>query len=542
MRHLRLLLALPIVPALVVAAACGGSGSNPASPADSGAGAFDGSMIADAIGPESDAASDAARVPESSTTGDAGDAGETNTTGACAPVTGTFTEAQHAPLPTMAEFGGPIVASPYIVTFTFQDTPNAAAIASFGATLASTPWFLQVTKDYCGPNGGACITAGPPGTWVQIASNGGASYFDSNGFDAGAGSGTDLNAFINQQIAAAVAAKQIPAPDANAIYMFYFPSTSTITGNLVGTSCSGYGGYHEVQTYSDGKTPIYYAILPDCAAGTSYELPSVTVAASHELVEATTDPEPNVDTAWYLDLTNVPDAAVTPAQFRNDPWISFGYGEIGDNCENTSYDTLDGGNVVQRIWSASAAAQGHDPCVPVPPGEVYFNASSDKAIYVANVGDSFMVDVSPFSDGPRTSWQLDAVDRTPTGATTADGGMLTYLQLEWMGGTTRSDGISSLTCVNDGSQAKLKVTLLADPAADLTLQQSQEWPEAIGDIISVDASQTQPTIPGYQTVIQSWPFGVVTPATAAMVGIPSGGAAQIRHLRTSQPVRPMPKR
>ena len=358
MRHLRLLLALPIAPALV-AAACGGSSNNPASPADSGAGASDSSTMADAIGP----ASDASTVPESSTAVDASDAGPV-LTGPCAAVSGTFTEAQHAPLPTMAEFGGPIVTAPYVVTFTFQDTPNAAALASFGAGLASTPWFLQVTKDYCGPNGGACITAGPPGTWVQIASNGGATYFDSNGYDAGAGSGTDLNAFINQQIAAAVAAKQIPAPDANAIYMFYFPSTSTITGNLVGTSCSGYGGYHEVQTYSDGKTPIYYAILPDCAAGSQYELAAVTIAASHELVEATTDPQPNVNTAWYLDLTNVPDAAVTTAQFRNDPWISQGYGEIGDNCENTGPDTLDGGDLVQRIWSASAAAQGHNPCVP----------------------------------------------------------------------------------------------------------------------------------------------------------------------------------
>src|SRR3974390_825806 len=115
----------------------------------------------------------------------------------------------------------------------------------------------------------------------------------------------------------------------------------------------------------------------------------------------------------------------TQPQYRNDPWLPLGYGEVGDNCEAVSSASLplgDAGDLGPRVWSPSAAAAGHNPCIPVPSGEVYYNASTDKAIYVANVGDTFMVDVSTFSAMPRTSWQLDAVGRTPTQATDAAGG------------------------------------------------------------------------------------------------------------------------
>jgi hypothetical protein len=458
------------------------------------------------------------------------DSGVVDDDGACPGVSGSGTQATHGNPPVVSNLGGPVLHSPTVVTFTFQNTANAAALQAFGATIGSTPWFAEVLGDY------TATTLTPAGLSVAIAANADATYVDNGGvgLDGDAGAGTDLNGFMNQAIANAVAAETIPAPDGNTVYMFYFPSTTTVTG-FVGPSCQVYSGYHFNQVYVDGTTPIYYAVLPDCAAGSPYELEAVTVAASHELVEATSDPAPN--TGWSLDTSPYPDAGTTPIEFRNDPWLSLGYGEIADNCEGTEW-TLDGGTFVQRIWSNSAATGGHDPCVPTPAGETYFNASPDKAIYVANVGETFTVDVTPFTDVARTSWQLDAVDYSQELAANMGGSATSYLQFEWVGGVVRSDGVASLTCVNSGTQAQLKVTLLAQPVVSPTSQAAQIWPQAVGAIYSVDLSQQTAMTPGQNTAAFVWPFEVITPATAAQIGVGSSGIADMaRRRRFWEPMR-----
>jgi hypothetical protein len=518
------LLGFLLGPAMAIPIACGGGTASDSHGADSGA--MDATKV-DTGGPPIDGGIDSG-IDGAVESGVAGDSGGVGDGGACPAVTGPGTQAPHGQPPVVSNRGGPVLHSPTVVTFTFQNTANVAALQAFGATIGSTSWFAEVLHDY------TTTASTPAGLSVAIAANADATYVDNGGIgpdpDAGAGSGTNLHDFMNQAIANAVAAKTLPAPDGNTVYMFYFPSTTTITG-FVGPSCQGYEGYHFNQVYSDGKTPIYYAVLPDCAAGTAYELEAVTVAASHELAEAVSDPAPA--TGWSMDISSYPDAGTTPIEFRNDPWNSVGYGEIGDNCTGSAW-TLDGGTVVQRIWSNSAATGGHDPCVPTPAGDTYFNASPDKAIYVANVGDTFTVDVTPFSDAARPSWQLDAVDSTQALA----GGGTSYLKLEWVGGVVRSDGVSSLTCVNSGTQAQLKVTLLAQPVASQTPQAAQLWPQAVGAIYSVDLSQQTATAPGQNTNAFVWPFEVITPATAAQIGASSSGIGDMAGRRRFwEPVR-----
>jgi hypothetical protein len=505
------LLVLLISPAVALAAACGGSTAHSAPAADSGA--MDTSTI-ETGGPT-----------DSGGGVDSGDSGAVDDGGACPAVSGSGTEATHGTPPVVSNLGGPVLHSPTVVTFTFQNTANAAALQAFGGSIGSTSWFAEVLKDY------TTTSVTPAGLSVSIAANADATYVDNALGGGDAGAGTDLNAFINQAIANAVAANTIPAPDGNTVHMFYFPSSTTITG-FVGQSCQDYGGYHFNQLYSDGTTPIYYAILPDCAAGSSYELEAVTISASHELIEATSDPAPN--TGWSLDGTSYPDAGTTPIEYRNDPWFSLGYGEVGDNCEQTAWP-LEGGTIVQRIWSNSAATAGHDPCVPVPAGQTYFNASPDKAIYVANVGDTFTVDVTPFADVARPSWQLDAIDYSQELSAMMGGNGTSYLQFTWVGGAARSDGVSSLTCVNNGTQAQLKVTLVAQPTAT----PNQSWPQALGAIYSVDLSQQTPMTPAQNTAAFVWPFEVITPATAAQIGVGSSGVVGMAKggRRFWQPVR-----
>ena len=539
MLHRRIsLLALLLSPAVAPAFACGSSNSgNPAGAGDSGSSSdvsVEDSGSTDTGSPQDTGA------PTDSGTEAASDGG---ILGANCPAVdaGTFVQATHSPLPTMANFGGPVLPAPQIVTFTFSNTANAAALQAFGATITQTPWFTDVTRDYCIHDGGTCITAGPTGLSVDITTAAAASYTDTFGQgDAGA---ADLEQFINQQISAAVAASAIPAPGPSSLYVFYFPSTTSIVsdgaGMNGGTSCSSFSGYHSNMTYTDGTTPIVYAIIPDCAGSRpTRELSSMTTAASHEIAEATTDPHVNTEPTWYLDQPiGITDAAISVPQFRNDPWATtFTYGEVGDNCERLPARTWtldagppggDAGYIVQRIWSMSAAAAGHNPCVPVPAGETYYNASTDKAIYVANVGDTFTVDVTAFSEVARPSWRLDALDYTPTQMTDSSGNAKQYLKLEFVGGVTGSDGVSSLLCVNNGSTGQVKVTLLADPAADSSLS-GYEWPEADGTILSADVANatTRTTADGGVRVsfpYQLWPFAVITPATATSLGVTSAG-------------------
>jgi hypothetical protein len=116
----------------------------------------------------------------------------------------------------------------------------------------------------------------------------------------------------------------LPKPDANTLYMFYFPAGMTLmTGGQA--SCSAWCADHEgfvSKKYGD----IAYGMMPDlggsCAFGCGMhaKFDNLTNVSSHELIEAITDPmcpDMNVDPAF-------------PAA-----WLQ-GQEEIGDLCVSSS--------------------------------------------------------------------------------------------------------------------------------------------------------------------------------------------------------------
>jgi hypothetical protein len=116
--------------------------------------------------------------------------------------------------------------------------------------------------------------------------------------------------------------KVLPAPDANSLYMIHFPAGITLlTGGEA--SCDTWCGDHEgVQTVKYGN--IYYAMMPDLGgncqfgcdfAGSAFD--SLTVIASHEMIEAVTDPL----------CPNINDNPAYPAA-----WMAQDQNEIGDLC------------------------------------------------------------------------------------------------------------------------------------------------------------------------------------------------------------------
>jgi hypothetical protein len=243
-------------------------------------------------------------------------------------------------------------------------------------------------------------------------------------------------------------------PDENTLYAIFYPPKVTITlgaeasGGLDGggdepdgsspdsgadagggggglgqvlASCTAFGGYHQdIQLDSaHNSMSVAYAVMPRCDSfGDLAGIDAVTGAASHEFLEAVTDPFPNTNPAY---------ATVDNAHFQ---WQALlGGGEIGDMCAQnpSSFTTFPGlAYTVQRAWSNKAALDGRDPCVPTVPGHAYFNsipAPKDmvpitfggqtvrvKGTHIA-AGQSATLELALISDGPTSgAWTVSARD------------------------------------------------------------------------------------------------------------------------------------
>jgi hypothetical protein len=136
---------------------------------------------------------------------------------------------------------------------------------------------------------------------------------------------------VQKELVYQIAAGVLPAPDANTLYMTYFPSNISIRLGKA-QSCSTFGAYHEGFTSSQ-YGGVFYGVMPDCG----YSFADFTVVSSHELAEATTDNYP------------------TPGTHPKFPqaWNTTDGYEIGDLCEGYDGSLVAGKTTytVQQIFS-----------------------------------------------------------------------------------------------------------------------------------------------------------------------------------------------
>ena len=337
--------------------------------------------------------------------------------------------APHSPIPLVNYNGGRVLTAPKIVTITFanDEAPLVARLQTFGDTITSTPWWTATTSEYCEqPNGNPCVGPGSGGGHVVLTDPPAASYVDSS-----QGQPSTIQDFIKAKVADAT----FPAPTDQTLYAIYFPTNVSITLDN-SQSCGGGGGgggfgaYHNTLELPDGKggkVRTTYAIMPRCGQETT-----TTTAASHEFVETATDPDIGLgDVSYYM---------------QNQLW-AFAGGEVGDLCVDFT-----GGNdtvvestfTVQRSWSNVAAKASHNPCVPVPNGEVYFNTAAVKQKVVLKVkGDTTTLDIDAFSDAPMADWKISGVDFA-----------------QFQGGTAGVSFSFDKTTVHNGSHVILTLTAL----------------------------------------------------------------------------------
>ena len=196
--------------------------------------------------------------------------------------------------------------------------------------------------------------------------------------------GTLQDSSIQTAIGSLIDSGKLPAPDANTLFAIHFAPGINIKMSDGSASCSVFCAYHS--SFSHGGKNVYYAINPDqggsCAGGCGSNASlfnNTTSVASHELVEATTDPNvggnSDSDLGWYDDSQ----------------------GEIGDICNASQCKVSSGGTattttcpttyVLQNEWSnKKGACIAQDPTLVVNDFSVATTPAATMTINVPQGG------------------------------------------------------------------------------------------------------------------------------------------------------------
>ena len=298
----------------------------------------------------------------------------------------------------LADNGGAVLKNAVIVTVTWPDDLKAVDLETLGDTIGQGQYWKDTVSEY-----GALAGVSGEANHVRIATPAPATFADK-----------ELATFVADSVTSGL----FPTPaTGDPVYILYLPKTTSLLLNGKSACAQGVGGYHD--STKVGLKSVAYAIVPRC--GSSFD--SVTVSASHELVEAASDPYPRSRPAW--------------TGFREEDlaWEFFQQfqSENGDACEFYRDSDLGAGVesglavTVQRSWSNKSAAGGHDPCVPAFKGVTFFNTTplaledvtvdlsalggstvNTKGIKIA-VGATKTIPIGFYSDGPVGAWTINAV-------------------------------------------------------------------------------------------------------------------------------------
>lgn len=286
---------------------------------------------------------------------------------------GPFMTAAHTPLPQIPTRGGPILAHPRLVIVTFADDPARQQYEDFGAWVGTSEWLRTTGADYgVGAGtllGNARLTMNAPDAMTN----------------------TQLEAMLATGIQNGTIVSPMDRDFSNVLYMVFFPTHTTLTLQIgrqpASQSCREFGGYHS-EVRATGLH-VAYAALPNCGGGSRglSEFDTVTVAATHEYIEAATDPFPLSQPAYNLPTDG------------SSAWPFLG-GETGDLCAQGA-NAVEGMYAVTRVWSNRAAMRDLDPCIPALSAAPYFNVSPDEGdVEFVTPNSTFDVHLTGFSSAP----------------------------------------------------------------------------------------------------------------------------------------------
>jgi hypothetical protein len=292
-----------------------------------------------------------------------------------------------------------VIATPRIITVTWQSDTNSTTIMDFADKLVASSWWHVLAEYGVGAGTSASaehvvVTTAPPSPWSDDA----------------------IDTWTQTNIGNA-ATDGWPAADANSIYVVYVPPSAMVT-DPSGDPCDGYHSY-----VTPGSANVAYALIfEQCyTEDMLLEMQDTTETGSHEIAEASTDPYPG-DTDGFTGF----DADHLGWELWN-AWQD----EVADACEYFDDGYYLGGTDepywLSRIWSNAGAKAGHNPCVPAPTGP--YNNTTPLGLQSISVkavdpndkispfttqgirispGQTGTVQIGFYSDAPTAPWTVTA--------------------------------------------------------------------------------------------------------------------------------------
>lgn len=285
-------------------------------------------------------------------------------------------------LPRVTYHGGPYLRRPRVVSVTFKgdDPPLVSRLEQFGSMITRTAWWREVTEGYCAH--GDCIGEGRPGTSARLEE-----VLPDKVRD------VDVEAVL----ARAAEAGRLGPLDSDTFILNYLPAGVVLSDAFVPRYCDGGPrAYHRALKL--GRLKVAYAVMPRC--GVEADL---TTTASHEILEATTNPDPSA--RGFAFERSSANAGFTAAGV-----------EPVDPCGLITMDnhrTLESGFVVQRAWSNRQASLGRDPCVPSGGGGAYVAlVPRQPVVRLTREGESATITLDAAADRPVGAWAVSTFDLT----------------------------------------------------------------------------------------------------------------------------------
>jgi hypothetical protein len=370
-----------------------------------------------------------------------------------------FVPAPHPPFPQLVKGSGSVLATPRVVgvffsDYTFTDDVSAmiAGLPTVKMSNGETFWTSTVAE-----YGVGALTVLPP---IKLAETAPTSLL------------TNPMSWLQGKLDAND--PQFADVDENTIVEIYYPATTPLIGSCANGG-NGYGGFHMSISAARGTIPI--AVVADCGAyGPWTELDTITIAGSHEVIEACTDPQPTTLTPAYSTI-DANGWAMHVALSGNE--------ENGDMCTiNNAYARPPApyGYLLQRGWSNHAAAAGNlDPCTPdMKPEQPYVGAypvMPDTVSVFANgsgpgvkiaVGSSHTIEVDCFSFEPTAPFTVVARE--------IDAPNPPNLAFAWDKTTcVNGDKLQLTITVNHGDISGTEKMIVRAKLANVTDPQSTSW-------------------------------------------------------------------
>jgi hypothetical protein len=285
---------------------------------------------------------------------------------------GPFVVGAHQVYPVVPTNGGPVLASPKLVTVTFAADPQAGGREAFDDWVIGSQWYAAWSPEY----------GVMPATHLARAR-----------LNLTAPTSVTETS-VGSMLLDLIADGGLPGPSAgDVLYEVYLPPGTSATFGGAPTCFLHLGvdfvaGFHWEATR--GATRIPFAVVPYCAdGGISESDGGVEFSASHELAEGCTDPFPLSATAYQLE--------------DGSAWSQLP-GEVGDLCQAMQID--EAGHRLQRIWSNASAADGGAPCVPALPEPFYSASLTPQGPLSISAGSSSVLTVQGWSTSAVSDWSL----------------------------------------------------------------------------------------------------------------------------------------